>query len=361
MDVDWYVNEEHVNNPHFNRFLIGCNNDHEEALRRWKNTCIWRRNENINSILLEPHEHFTLIRKYYPQYLHRKSKNGHFVYIEQPGLGKLNHLLELGFTKDELLRHYIVLTEFCWRILAPEADAKILSIFDGKELLKNNIKIIGEHYPERSFKLFVINCPLWGRGVWNMISPFIDPNTRDKVEILGSNYINVLTKYIDKSCIPPELGGTDTYHLGDSPEEQLLKKYIENALNENGENEKNEKFIKNEKNIESDMSSDYGNDIIDEYNSPCNHKIYIEKNNVNKNVYEIPYIIIPNSIENDLKIARKNIENERKNIENDREMELIYIWEEESKKLFNKMNINKNYIIKKLADELRDAVKNKYV
>ena len=41
-----------------------------------------------------------------------------------------------------------------------------------------------------------------------MVKPWIDPVTRDKMQLLGTDFLPVLREYIDNSNIPVELGGT---------------------------------------------------------------------------------------------------------------------------------------------------------
>ena len=45
-------------------------------------------------------------------------------------------------------------------------------------------------------------------AIWAIVRPWIDPVTREKFQILGSDYIDTLHKYIDDSQIPVELGGS---------------------------------------------------------------------------------------------------------------------------------------------------------
>lgn len=40
-----------------------------------------------------------------------------------------------------------------------------------------------------------------------MVKPWIDPVTREKMQILGTDFLQTLLQYIDLSQIPPEMGG----------------------------------------------------------------------------------------------------------------------------------------------------------
>lgn len=63
------------------------------------------------------------------------------------------------------------------------------------------------YYPEILHKFIIINSPWYFPALYNMFKPFIDARTRDKVIILGTDYLPTLEKYIDRSVIPVEYGG----------------------------------------------------------------------------------------------------------------------------------------------------------
>ncbi len=44
--------------------------------------------------------------------------------------------------------------------------------------------------------------------MWAMIKPWLDPVTKDKFHVLGSNYQSTLLEYIDADMLPRLLGGT---------------------------------------------------------------------------------------------------------------------------------------------------------
>lgn len=89
------------------RFLRGCQGDKLEALRRWRETLAWRREQRVDSILQEPQPHFHAIKQSYPHFLHGRSKGGHAVYYELLGKIDLPTLREQGIGVPQLLRHYM--------------------------------------------------------------------------------------------------------------------------------------------------------------------------------------------------------------------------------------------------------------
>ena len=55
--------------------------------------------------------------------------------------------------------------------------------------------------------LFIINAPWIFQPLWAMIKPWLDPVTKAKFHVLGSNFLPKLLEYIDEDQIPSSLGG----------------------------------------------------------------------------------------------------------------------------------------------------------
>jgi hypothetical protein len=59
-------------------------------------------------------------------------------------------------------------------------------------------------------KLAVINAPLTFTAIWNVVKAWLSKETVAKVDILGSDYKDVLLDLIDAENLPRSLGGTCT-------------------------------------------------------------------------------------------------------------------------------------------------------
>ncbi|XP_040504197.1 SEC14-like protein 2 isoform X3 [Gallus gallus] len=67
-----------------------------------------------------------------------------------------------------------------------------------------------ENYPESLKCMFIVKAPRILPVAYNLVKHILSEDTRKKVMVLGSNWKEVLQKYIDPSQIPVEYGGTLT-------------------------------------------------------------------------------------------------------------------------------------------------------
>ncbi|KAG6975957.1 hypothetical protein JG688_00001880 [Phytophthora aleatoria] len=224
------------------RFIAGEKGDEEKGRARYLATLEWRKENNIDNILVTPHPNFETIKKYYPQYFHGRTRDGLPVYYERPGKIDLPALKREGLSIDDLLRHYMYITEYLWRVVEPDDSGRSITVLDvtgigmydlGGEVLdfiKRASAFTGAHYPERSAHIFIINIPGWFNMIWRMVKPMIDPVTREKVHMLkGSAILKELETLIDLENIPSDFGG-EGVALGDSDEEHALAAHVRKYL-----------------------------------------------------------------------------------------------------------------------------------
>lgn len=220
------------------RFIAGEKGDEEKGRSRYLATLEWRKENNIDNILVTPHPNFEIIKRHYPQYFHGKTRDGLPVYYERPGKIDLPALKREGLSIDDLLRHYMYITEYLWRVVEPNDSGRSITVLDvsgigmydlGGEVLdfiKRASAFTGAHYPERSAHIFIVNIPGWFNMIWRMVKPMIDPVTREKVHMLkGSAILNELETLIDLENIPSDFGG-EGVALGESVEEHALAAHV---------------------------------------------------------------------------------------------------------------------------------------
>jgi hypothetical protein len=56
-------------------------------------------------------------------------------------------------------------------------------------------------------QLAIVNAPVSFTFIWNIIKTWLSKETTDKIDILGSDYQEVLLRLVDKENLPASLGG----------------------------------------------------------------------------------------------------------------------------------------------------------
>ncbi|XP_010768243.1 SEC14-like protein 2 [Notothenia coriiceps] len=77
------------------------------------------------------------------------------------------------------------------------------------------LQMFEANYPEGLKRLFVIKAPKLFPVAYNLVKHFLSENTRQKINILGANWQEVLMKYIDAEELPVIYGGKLTDPDGD--------------------------------------------------------------------------------------------------------------------------------------------------
>jgi len=75
------------------------------------------------------------------------------------------------------------------------------------ELIKHNVNITQNYYPELLGQAVIINLAFLLKAGWTIVKAFLDPVTKAKVITEGSNYTPTLLKFIDAESLPTFLGG----------------------------------------------------------------------------------------------------------------------------------------------------------
>ncbi|KAL6567460.1 hypothetical protein OROGR_001128 [Orobanche gracilis] len=108
------------------------------------------------------------------------------------------------------------LDKICARM--PSGHGKFMAIadLDGWGYANSDIRgylaalsILQDYYPERLGKFFIVNVPSIFMTAWKMVYPFIDKNTRKKINFVENNRTkSTLLNDIDESQLPDSFGGT---------------------------------------------------------------------------------------------------------------------------------------------------------
>ena len=70
-------------------------------------------------------------------------------------------------------------------------------------------EVLQQHYPERLGELWFLNAPFIFWGLWRVVSPFIQPSTKDKIKFLsGKDGERMLRQHIPQDVslhLPPAM------------------------------------------------------------------------------------------------------------------------------------------------------------
>ncbi|KAH8062239.1 hypothetical protein JL722_3152 [Aureococcus anophagefferens] len=191
--------------------------------------------------LLGPAAKPVRVKRHYPHYWCGRGRRGELIYVERVGHVDAAGLKRDGVTIDHLVRHYILLHEFTWSVLAPAPDGPtsyqcVVLDVDGVQLsqcrgirfdyVRRCAAIAKEHYPERCSRMVIANAPQWFSVVWKMVSPLVDPNTKKKIRITrpGLETLAALREVADDDQIPEIYGGKLRDAHASDLERQLLAK-----------------------------------------------------------------------------------------------------------------------------------------
>ncbi|KAG3012481.1 hypothetical protein PC121_g15260 [Phytophthora cactorum] len=212
-------------------FLVAENGNVSKAMERYQATMAWRKQMRVDNILTVPQTHYNTIKTHYTQFLHKHDKLGHPLYIEKVGSINIPQLKKLGVSQDTLFKHYLFAMEFALKYAAHHicpCDAcaasetqKMCIILDARgigmrdmggevfEFIRRCTGVMQRHYPQRSFKIFIVNVPSWFGMAWKGVKPLLNEATRAKTNILtASETAAALLEVIDADNLPIEYGGT---------------------------------------------------------------------------------------------------------------------------------------------------------
>jgi len=104
------------------------------------------------------------------------------------------------------------------------------------EFVRCCTSVMQKHYPQRSFKIFMINVPSWFGMIWKIVKPLLNETTKAKTSILTENDVaEALLEWIDPENLPLEYGGTCACPGGcfeNSSFQQMQQALVESILEE---------------------------------------------------------------------------------------------------------------------------------
>ncbi|CAN6328918.1 unnamed protein product [Urochloa humidicola] len=209
------------------RFLKARGFDIDKTIDMWSEMLKWRNEFGADTILTDfVFDELEDVLLYYPHGFHGVDRDGRPIYIEI--LGKVDPTKLLNATTVERFVKYHV--QSLERLFAEKYPAcsvaskkhvdTITTILDVKgvnwmrvsklarEVVLHINKVDGDNYPEILHRMFIVNAGSGFRLLWGALRGLIDPNTAEKIEVLGEAYQCRLLEQIDESQLPEFLGGS---------------------------------------------------------------------------------------------------------------------------------------------------------
>lgn len=180
----------------------------------------FREERKVDQLRIEGPKNSEAFWKMYQCGLHGFDNDGHPVYIERPGLVAPDQMLK-SFKIEEFQEFHIQMMESVedrrelLRRASGQQKYKTLVILDltnvglkhldgsFRELLKSTIAIDSHCYPETLYKMFIVNAPWYLKALWAIVSPFLDPITKEKIKFDATD----LFKSVDPEYIPKFVKG----------------------------------------------------------------------------------------------------------------------------------------------------------
>ncbi|OWZ18988.1 hypothetical protein PHMEG_0006830 [Phytophthora megakarya] len=231
-----------------NRFLAGCEGDVEEAKERYAATKKWRKENDVDTILLRPSHVFTDMKECFTHFTHKKDRQGHPISFEFLGGQRkaLHDFTARGVTEDEAITHHVRMMEFMWNVIDPRPfpEGNMLKIYDIKGISMADMssdvvnytkkwgQVMATYNPERVYQIFIINPPAWFNLIWKLVSPLVNPKTRERIHVLRGqkDITKALLEFVAPENLPKEYGGECQCEGGcftHSPEENDVREWTE--------------------------------------------------------------------------------------------------------------------------------------
>jgi hypothetical protein len=221
---------------HILRFLRARDFNFDRAKLMISDFISFRRKKNFTRIadICQTDERAETMRKNYTSAHYGTDFNGRIILIEKVG-GYKPEILFKHFTIEDIEDHLIQIHERMMFIELPVAsreykkridntfliidmkNVNVISLFKSKmkAFVKFGTKIGQDYYPEILAKSVFINSPVIFKAIWSIISLWMDSKTVAKFEFESGNGLKTLSKYLDVSQLPIEMGGANSVPLSD--------------------------------------------------------------------------------------------------------------------------------------------------
>jgi hypothetical protein len=254
-DDEWF--STYLDDSTLWRYLVAREMDIEKAEEMFVSSTDWKREQKLRQRKQEYLEQKTrwsrIARRVFYGGIapsHVQTKNGGPVAFERLGQIDLGGMYRNEDEFQNALYGYMLYLEDCWNsvrahpgtkqqaLIINDATGISLSFLWYVKTFKRIVDIGPANYPEVTYKVIIVNAPSAVTAIWAVVSAFLPTRTKEKVVILGSDYMETVCSELKngRDDLPDYLGGPVHY----SEEVLPLCGEIEKAIEEVDLIEKNE-------------------------------------------------------------------------------------------------------------------------
>ena len=214
------------------RYLVARDMNIEQAEAMFVSSTDWKRAQKLRIkkqeyVAQQTRESRIARRVFYggvaPQ--HVKTKSGGPVAFERLGKIDLGGMYKNETEFQQALCGYMLYLEDCWTAVRahPNTKQQALIVNDATGLslsflwyvstFKRIVDIGPANYPEVTYKVIIVNAPAAVTAIWAVVSAFLPANTKAKVMILGSDFMETVENELmnGRQDVPDWLGGDAVY------------------------------------------------------------------------------------------------------------------------------------------------------
>ncbi|KAL7571450.1 hypothetical protein ACA910_019206 [Epithemia clementina (nom. ined.)] len=216
------------------RYLAMHKGNRELAQKSLEATLQWRRDNDIDHILLRPHPKFDQAKAVCPHYFLGRDKKGDVIFLQRPALMDFPRAKKMGLTHHEMLLHYVYVNEYLWQVMEGhkplgtmtsilDLTGLQISILRRRDILafvKQFVQTMDSHYPQRAHKTLILNAPKWVNALYKLCAPLMRETTKAKIEIhsVGRKQDEALKKYLPehvRQALPASFWSKNNYNNKD--------------------------------------------------------------------------------------------------------------------------------------------------
>ncbi|KAM7186961.1 CRAL-TRIO domain containing protein [Rhypophila sp. PSN 637] len=185
------------------RYLRATKWNQKDAEKRLRDTLIWRREYGVSELT--------------PEHISPENETGKQVLLGFDKQGRPCHYLNPGrqntSPSPRQVQHLVFMLERVIDMMPAQVETLSLMINFKQSKSRSNtapgigqarevLNILQNHYPERLGKALIINVPWMVNGFFKLITPFIDPLTREKLK-----FNEDMSQYVPKEQLWTEFNG----------------------------------------------------------------------------------------------------------------------------------------------------------